>query len=205
MGLHHSYTLLSPIYDLVVAGATHKLRKTSLEKISLHNSESVLISGIGSGLDIPLLKIGPDYYGIDLTSAMLRRAIHKKRSQNLCIHIQQGNVMQLPYRDNCFNVIIMHLILAVAPDPVMTLQEAQRTLKPGGTILILDKFLQPGQPAPIRKFLNPIVKRFATGLDIVFEDIISKCSQLQLIENSAADSTGWFRHIVLHKTQLNKT
>lgn len=199
MGLHHSYTLLSPIYDLAVAKATRNYRKTSLEKISLKNTESVLISGIGSGLDIPLLQAGPDYYGIDITPSMLRHALHKKQSQNLNIHLQQGNVMQLPYQDNCFNVIIMHLILAVAPDPIKTLQEAQRTLKPGGTILILDKFLQPGQLAPIRKLLNPIVKRLATRLDVVFEEVISKCSHLKLIENIPADGTGWFRHIILQK------
>ena len=202
MGLPHSYNLLSPIYDLAVAKGTHKHRKKSLEKTSLNDEDTVLISGIGSGLDIPLLKTGADYYGIDLTPSMLRRALHKKQSQNLNIHLQQGNVMCLPYQDNCFNVIIMHLILAVVPDPARTLQEAQRTLKPGGKIIILDKFLQPGQLAPIRKLLNPIISRLATRLDVVFEEVLSQCNQLQLIENTPADRTGWFRHIILQKTRL---
>lgn len=200
MGLHHSYTLLSPFYDPLVEKATRKFRKTSLNKITLQTSDAILISGIGSGLDIPLLHTGPNYYGIDLTPSMLRRAQHRKQSHKLNIHLQQGDVMQLPYQDNCFDLIIMHLILAVAPDPIKTLQEAQRTLKPGGTILILDKFLKPGQLAPIRRLLNLVIKKVATQLDVVFEDVLSQCTQLQLIENSAADKSGWFRHIMLKKT-----
>jgi ubiquinone/menaquinone biosynthesis C-methylase UbiE len=199
MGLHHSYTLLSPFYDPLVAKATQKFRKTSLNKVTLQTSDTILISGIGSGLDIPLLHAGPNYYGIDLTPSMLRRAQHRKQSHKLNIRLQQGDVMQLPYQDNSFDLIIMHLILAVAPDPIKTLQEAQRTLKPGGTILILDKFLKPGQLAPIRRLLNLVIKRIATRLDVIFEDVLSQCTQLQLIENSAADKSGWFRHIMLKK------
>lgn len=203
MGLYHSYTLLSPFYDWVVAESTKEYRRTSLDSITINNHETVLISGIGSGLDIPLLRTGPNYYGMDLTPSMLRhaqrRALHSKNAHALDIRFQQGNVMQLPYQDNCFDVIIMHLILAVAPDPVKTLQEAQRTLKPGGTILILDKFLKPGQSAPIRKFLNPIISRIATRLDVVFEDVLSHCKKLLLIKNIAANKSGWFRHIILKK------
>jgi ubiquinone/menaquinone biosynthesis C-methylase UbiE len=204
MGLRFSYTLLAPLYDLMVAGATHPMRKASLNKLYLTERQRVLLSGIGSGLDLPLLPHGPEYTGIDLTPAMLRRAEQRLPSDARGITLQQGDVMQLPYEQDRFDLIIMHLILAVVPEPQRALQEAVRVLKAGGHILILDKFLRPGERALFRRLLNPLLRRVATRTDVVFEELLSQCPQLHLIEDTPAGMGGWFRHIILHKPVLQK-
>ena len=200
MGLQQSYTLLAPLYDFLVARASKTARQRSLQRLTTKPEQNILISGIGSGLDIPLLPSGPYYHGIDLTRAMLKRAQHYPRDD---IQLYQGDVMQLPFPAQQFDHVVMHLILAVVPEPSQALKEAERVLKPGGTILILDKFLTPERPAPLRRLLSPITGMIATRLDVVFEALLPHCPSLQLIDNRPALLGGWFRMITLKKS-LNK-
>jgi phosphatidylethanolamine/phosphatidyl-N-methylethanolamine N-methyltransferase len=199
MSLKHSYTLFAPIYDNFVGGVFDTLRKSNfaeLQRLPLTNSK-ILLSGVGTGLDLPLLPRGPEYVGIDLTPAMLKKA--HARVTDLNIELRTGNVMELPFDNNQFDAVIMHLILAVVPMPALALQEAQRVLKPGGYILVLDKFLRPGQLAPLRRLINPVIKRLATQTNIVFEELLQDCPKLKIIDDVPALGNGWFRRIVLQK------
>jgi ubiquinone/menaquinone biosynthesis C-methylase UbiE len=63
----------------------------------------------------------------------------------------------LTFPDASFDAVIMHLILAVMPQPELGLKEAARVLKSGGRIAIFDKFLRDEeQPSNARRFLNLI-------------------------------------------------
>ena len=73
----------------------------------------------------------------------------------------------------------------------------RRLLKPGGEALILDKFLRRQQKAPLRRLLNPLARRIATRLDVVFEDLLDSEPGLALREDSPALAGGWFRRIRL--------
>ena len=199
MGLKFSYTLLAPIYDSIVSSATQSNRLKSLQRLQNCDNQSVLINGIGSGLDIPFLPAGPDYTGIDITPAMLSRAEQRAKENQCLIDLQIADVMLLPFDDNSFDIVLMHLILAVVPNPIKALQEASRVLKPGGRILIYDKFLRPGQTALLRRLINPIIRHIATRTDVVFENLLSQCSELNLIHDEPVQINGWFRMIELIK------
>ena len=199
MSLKHSYTFIAPFYDLIVAKATHSIRKASLlqiEELSNHD-DNILITGIGTGLDIPHLPANRCYTGIDLTQGMLTKA--ERRKGNIDISLELGDAMQLPYEDASFDMVVMHLILAVVPDPTLALQEAQRVVKNQGYILILDKFLKPGQLAFMRRLANPIVRHIATQTTVVFEHQLAKCPHLKLVTDEPVLAGGWFRRIVLTK------
>ncbi|MCK9532550.1 MAG: class I SAM-dependent methyltransferase [Gammaproteobacteria bacterium] len=196
MNLRHSYTFFAPVYDLVVARVSERPRRISLAR--LPGEGDVLLAGIGSGLDIPHLPCGPRYTGIDLTPAMLRRAEGRARvREDVALH--EGDVMALPYGDASFDAVVMHLILAVVPHPERALGEAARVLRPGGRLLILDKFLRPGQRAPLRRAINLLSRRFATRTDVVFEQVLAYCPSLCLERDEPALARGWFRHIELRK------
>jgi len=199
MGLKHSYSLLAPFYDLAVSRATYPLRKHSIELLNSVTSENsdVLIAGIGTGLDIPLLSPQRNYFGIDLTPAMLNKA--KRQIREVEVRLQVGNVMQLPFRDSSFDAVLMHLIVAVVPDPTRALQEAQRVLKNNGHLIILDKFLKPGQLAPVRRLMNPIIRQIATQTNVTFETHLRQCPDLDIIEDIPVLAGGWFRRIYLRK------
>ncbi len=198
MSLKHSYTLLAPIYDYIVKPAFVELRKKNLRQLNPVENEKILLTGIGTGLDIPWLPHGPRYTGIDLTPAMLERARQQIGSRD-DIELKIADAMQMPFADNHFDTIIMHLILAVVPDSQRALQEAQRVLRPGGRILILDKFIRPGQLAISRRLLSIFLRHIATRTDVVFEPLLAQCPQLKLIRDDPALAKGWFRYIELQK------
>src|SRR3989304_89273 len=112
-----------------------------------------------------------------------------------------GDAMALPFRAAAFDGVVMHLILAVVPDPRAALAEAARVVTVGGRIHLLDKFLRSGQRAPLRRLLSPIVGRLATRTDVVFEDVLAACPGLEVIGNEPDVSGGWFRRIVMRRTR----
>lgn len=199
MALKHSYTLLAPIYDALVSAPLDSWRQKSLARLHDTAGKQILINGIGSGLDIPYLPRDAILTGNDITPAMLARA--KKRAAQHHCQIEQvcADSQQLPFSDAHFDIVVMHLILAVVPDPVRALQEASRVLKPGGKIYIYDKFLRPGEAAILKRALNIILRHIATRTDVVFEIVLKHCPELQLRSDQPALAQGWFRLLELDK------
>ncbi len=200
MGLRQGYTLIAPLYDACVAPFTAGARQQSLALLNREEPvRDVLIVGVGSGLDIPLLPVGPRYVGLDLTPAMLARAERKAQNTLVDIRLELGDAGSLNYSDASFDAVIMHLILAVVPHSEEILAEAARVLRAEGRILVLDKFLRPNQRAPLRRLVSPILGAFATRTDVVLEELLTRTPELELIEDHPAMARGWFRQIVLRK------
>ena len=157
----------------------------------------MLVNGVGSGLDLPLLPPGHRYVGLDLTRAMLARSLG--RAGVLDFSAVQGDSLALPFRDASFDFAVLHLIVAVVPDATRALAETARVVRRGGGILILDKFLKRGQSAPLRRLLNPLAAGVATRLDVVFEDALERVPGLSVVTDEPAAAAGWFRIIRLQR------
>ena len=196
MILKHSYTLFAPFYDALLTAATRGARRRSLAALSGGPPRDVLLLGVGTGLDLPHLPTQHRYVGLDLTAAMLMRA--RRRTTGLQFAALRGDAQRLPFQDASFDVAVLHLILAVVPAPTLCLAEATRVLRPGGLLLIFDKFLRRGE-AGWKPALNQLTRHVATRLDVVFEDVLDTVVGLKLIANEAALASGWFRVIRLEK------
>jgi phosphatidylethanolamine/phosphatidyl-N-methylethanolamine N-methyltransferase len=196
LSLKHSYTLAAPFYDAFLTAATRGARKRSLAALADGAPRDVLLLGVGTGLDLPHLPTQHRYVGLDLTAAMLKRA--RPRTAGLHFIPLRGDVQRLPFHDGSFDAAVLHLILAVVPAPTLCLAEAARILKPGGTLLIFDKFMRRGE-AGWKRVLNPLTRRVATRLDVVFEDVLNEVGGLEVKSNEAALASGWFRLIRLTK------
>lgn len=196
MSLKHSYTLVAPFYDAFLTAATRGARKRSLAALVDGPPRDVLLMGVGTGLDLPHLAVQHRYVGLDLTAAMLARA--RPRAAGLHFTPLRGDVQRLPFHDASFDVAVLHLILAVVPAPTLCLAEAVRVLKPGGQLLVFDKFLRRGE-AGWKRVLNPLTRHVATRLDVVFEDVLEAVGGLRLTTDEAALASGWFRLIRLEK------
>ncbi len=173
---------------------SRRLRQTSLAALPAAPAD-ILLAGIGTGLDLPLLPTGYRVVGCDLTPAMLARAVARRDTCDLEAVV--ADVRRLPFATASFDVVVLHLILAVVPEPRACLAEAARVLRPGGAVLILDKFLRPGESALLRRAANTLVRHVATRLDVVFEEVLAGVSGLKVVSDQAALAGGWFRRIVL--------
>jgi ubiquinone/menaquinone biosynthesis C-methylase UbiE len=66
---------------------------------------------------------------------------------------------RLAFPDSSFDAVIMHLVLAVMPEPERGMSEALRVVKCGGRVAVFDKFLRDDErPSLGRRLLNLIAK-----------------------------------------------
>ena len=77
--------------------------------------------------------------GLDLTAAMLERA----RQETAKLSLQnfeaiRGNVLQMPFRDDSFDVVVTSYSIHHLPDAAAALAEVARILKRGGRFGLLD-------------------------------------------------------------------
>lgn len=197
MSLKHTYTLIAPFYDLFLDAATAGMRRRSLAALAAQPASEVLLVGVGTGLDLPHLPAQHRYTGLDLTAAMLGRA--SARSAQASVRYVRGDAQGMPFADASFDAAVLHLILAVVPHPERCLAEAARVVRPGGTLLVFDKFLRPGELALWKRALSPVMSRIATRLDVVFEETLSQVPSLELESDEPALAGGWFRLIRLRR------
>jgi len=197
--LRLSYSFIAPFYDVVIERPMREARTQSLRALPTDAGKRVLVSGVGTGLDLPLLPTLHHYTALDFNAAMLARA--KPRRGKLDVEFMLGDSMALPFADAQFDHVVLHLIVAVVPEPQRCLSEAARVLKPGGTIILFDKFLHPQQRAPLRRLFNVVTRRFATRMDVVFEEVLRAAPELEVVSDVPMLANGWFRGIVLRKPQ----
>src|SRR5512143_2361449 len=104
--LRFSYTLIAPLYDMVIERPMREARKQSLRTLPTECCKHVLVSGVGTGLDLPLLPPPHRYTAIDFNPAMLSRA--KPRGEMLDVEFVLGDCMDLPFADARFDHVVLH-------------------------------------------------------------------------------------------------
>ncbi|UWR25737.1 class I SAM-dependent methyltransferase [Sulfitobacter sp. S223] len=100
----------------------------------------ILDCGVGNGsLSIALASLmkGPaDFHAVDTSAEMLVQTKPLMQHSGLSPHLQQANVMSLPYDDQSFDVVMAAHVLEHLPDPQRALAEMVRVLKPGGMVFL---------------------------------------------------------------------
>ncbi|GAB4428916.1 MAG: class I SAM-dependent methyltransferase [Chloroflexi bacterium OHK40] len=150
------YSAYAPLYDLVAAPFAAG-RRRSVELLALQPGERVLILGCGTGLDLPLLSGDVRVTAFDLTPAMVHRTATRATGLGRVIDTAVMNGQQVALADGAFDAVVLHLILAVIPDPMACAREAARLLRPGGRAAIFDKWLPDGaRPSLARRAVNAV-------------------------------------------------
>ncbi len=193
------YRLYAPIYDLVFQPVLAAGRKHAIELLNLQSSERVVIPGVGTGLDLPLLPSSVRITATDLSPAMLDKARVKVHGRDVNFAVMDAQALQLP--DNSFDAAILNLILSVVPDGAAAFREAWRVLRPGGRAVIFDKFLpESSQLSPFRQSLGRIVRALGTDPNRRLSDIIGGAPDLVVEQDEPSLLNGQYRIVLLQKT-----
>lgn len=195
------YSLLAPFYGPLVQfrGA----RRRSVEGVELQGSERVVLPGAGPGPDLAFLPPGVQVVAGDLAPGMVRRLAARARAS---VHAPRALVVELdaqrlPLPDRWADVVFLHLIAAVVPDGRACLAEAARVVRPGGRVVILDKFAPDGRPVSLlRRILNPITESVATSVDRRLEDLLEGLP-LEVEQRAPAALGSFFEHVRLVRVE----
>lgn len=168
------YTLYAPVYDLAVARVPffERARRRSLALAALRSGERVLLVAAGTGLDLVHLPDGLEVIATDITPAMVSRLAARAQrlraaGRDLRVQAEVMDAAALTLPDASVDCVVLHLALAVVPDPLAVLRDAVRVLRPGGRLAIFDKFLPHGAaPSPGRRAAAAVARVLATDLNV---------------------------------------
>jgi ubiquinone/menaquinone biosynthesis C-methylase UbiE len=194
------YSAWAPVYDaLAGAAGFSEARRRSIGRLNLVPGNRVLLVGAGTGLDLEYLPADVVITAVDVTPAMLKRLqVRAARfGRQVSAHVMDARHLQ--FADASFDAVVMHLIVAVMPDPGQGLQEADRVLRPGGRIAVFDKFLRDGErPSVRRRLLNLIAKPLFSDMNRHLEPLVATTS-LQVERDEPIAFGGVYRIATLIK------
>jgi ubiquinone/menaquinone biosynthesis C-methylase UbiE len=192
--LRARYSLYAAFYDLGPSYAAE--RRRAIDLLALRAGERVLVPGVGTGADLPLLPAGIELVAGDLTPAMLARA---RRLAPPASELRPMDACRLDLEDASFDAALLHQLLEVVPDPVRCLAEAARVVRPGGRISVFDKFLPDGAPHSWwRDAAARALDLVFTSVKLRFPDVLVASRAPLRIEHDEACS-GPFRVLLLRR------
>ncbi len=153
------YGAAAPLYDLVTAPLQAlgwaSARRRALELLAPQPGSRLLIVGAGTGLDLEHIPSGVEVVATDLSPRMVQQLSRRADRLNLKLEARVMDGESLTFPDEEFDHVVLHLILAVMPDPYSCAQEVSRVLRPGGSVSIFDKFIADGESASLpRRVVN---------------------------------------------------
>lgn len=184
------YTLYAPIYDLFVRRLARG-RRRAIELLAVQPGERVLIDGCGTGLDLELLPRGCHVTAIDLTPAMVEKTRRRAEALGIDVDARVMDAARLDFADESFDCVLLHLILAVVPDPHTSAREAARVLRRGGRASIFDKFAS-GRPSLARRAFNVVTNVVATDITRSLGAVLAS-TDLRVVREEPSVFGGIFR------------
>ncbi len=146
-GVEAAYARWAPVYDLTFTLVMRPGRVAAAAAVS-RPGRHVLDVGVGTGLELPMVARSTRITGVDLSRPMLERARERVRRHGLANvdGLVVMDAMRLAFADGCFDAVLAPYVLTVVPDPVASLDEWARVLKPGGEIVLVNHVGAPGGP-----------------------------------------------------------
>ncbi|MEX0769722.1 MAG: bifunctional demethylmenaquinone methyltransferase/2-methoxy-6-polyprenyl-1,4-benzoquinol methylase UbiE [Balneolaceae bacterium] len=139
------------INSILSLGVHHVWRKRTVRESGARPGHHVLDCATGTGdLAIEFKKaVGEDgvVLGTDFCREMIEHAPEKAEKKNLEIDFEVADVMNLSYENDRFDISSIAFGIRNVDDPVKSLQEMARVVKPGGKVVILEF----GQPKGLLK------------------------------------------------------
>ena len=110
-----------------------------LKHLNISPDDVILDIGCGGGMNINRMAQGAKkVYGVDysIESVNLSKEVNEDLIKEGRVEVHEGNVMDLPFEDNSFDIVTAFETVYFWPEIVKSFGEVKRVLKPGGMFLI---------------------------------------------------------------------
>lgn len=167
------FARISRRYDLLnrlmTFGQDLRWRRQAVQRLPLASSSRLLDVGAGTGdLTLEILRRAPQalVVGVDFTPEMIARGRARKRAS--AVNWVVADALQLPFSKQVFDGVISGFLMRNLADVDRALEEQQRVMRRGGTIVSLEAVAaESGRRNPILetyfKIIIPLLGRLVAG------------------------------------------
>ncbi|GAB3425872.1 class I SAM-dependent methyltransferase [Flindersiella endophytica] len=133
-----------------IARGYAKLRASASQLEAVRKSAEQLAAELPAGADVLEIAPGPGYHavelarrglnvvGLDISHTFVQIAGDYARKEAVRVDFHQGNAADLPFGDGSFDLIVCQAAFKNFTEPLKTLNEMHRVLRPGATAVIQD-------------------------------------------------------------------
>ncbi len=128
------YNRTAHIYNIRYAEEQNFKIKAAVKNLKLGIQYSILDLGCGTGLLFSKIqKTAKNIVGLDISKGMLKKARH---NCSMNIHFILADADHVPLQNSRFDMVFAITLIQNIPNPIRTLQEAERITKSNASIIV---------------------------------------------------------------------
>ena len=190
------YDRVGGLYDASLGFWSREVRQQAAEALELRKDERLLIVGVGTGMELEHLPAWVRGVGVDLSPGMLEGARRRAELGMSDMELRMMDARTLHFPDDSFDAVYLPLILTVVEEGARVFAEAARVARPGGRLVVADRFWPEGRSRPtVARAASWILGHFAMRFDRRLSEIRSGAPSLK-IEDYKRVAPGAFFHLV---------
>jgi ubiquinone/menaquinone biosynthesis C-methylase UbiE len=118
-------------------GGSRRSRAQVLKHLPNLSGTRLLEVAVGDGSNLPLIPTDCEVFGIDISVSQLTDCLRKHPGR---ARLALGEAESLPFRDNAFDNVLSFGAFNYFSDPLKSLREMVRVVKPEGSIVVSDEY-----------------------------------------------------------------
>ena len=134
-----AYDATVTLGDRIGLNTEGRVRRETIANLDLSPGDRVLETAVGTASNLSYLPEGIDFYGLDISFPMLKRARLKAEKSNRQIELVQADCGFIPFCNERFDLVFQMGGLQFANAPFKAISEMARVAKPGAMIHIIDE------------------------------------------------------------------
>jgi phosphatidylethanolamine/phosphatidyl-N-methylethanolamine N-methyltransferase len=173
------YSAWSSCYDYVFKWFFAPRQKHVIETMDIKPGQRVLDVGVGTGLSLPVYPRDCEVVGIDLSKDMLSKAREKVSELGLTnVRLLEMDAQQLSFLEDSFDHVVATFVISVVPDPVRTINEMKRVLKPEGSLVIVNHFQNEDNKlvGALEQLIAPFCRLLGWNSDLKLSDLVESAN-----------------------------